>query len=63
MQRTIANYSHYAGPYIPMTYLFYKWIFVPFDPLHSFLLPSTPDPSPLAATFLFSVYELGVLVF
>ena len=59
MQHSITNYSHYARPYIPMTYLFYNWMFIPFDPLHSFHLPSTPNPTPQAATNLFSVCELG----
>ena len=59
MQHSITNCSHYAGPYIPMTHLRSNWMFIPFDPLPSFRLPSTPNPTPLAATNLFSVCELG----
>ena len=33
MQYIIINYSHYAVHYIPGTYLFYNWNFVPFDSL------------------------------
>ena len=44
MQQYIINYSHYALNYIPMSYLFYSWKFIPFHPLTPFthqLLPTS----------------------
>ena len=32
MQYSITNYSHHTVPYTPMTFSFYNWKFVPFDP-------------------------------
>ena len=50
MQYSITNYSHHAVPSIHMTYLFYNWKFLLFEPLHPFR-----HPLPLATANLFSV--------
>ena len=34
------NFSHHVAHFISRTYLSYNWKFVPFEHLHSFLLPS-----------------------
>ena len=34
MQYNIVDYIHHAVYYIPTTYLFYNWKFVPLDSLH-----------------------------
>ena len=45
MQYSIINYSHHAIRYIPRTYLFYNWKFVPFDlPLP--ISPTSPPSRP-----------------
>ena len=36
------NHSHYAVHYIPMTYSFYNWKFVPFDSFRLFWPPLIP---------------------
>ena len=51
MQYSVINCRHHAIHYLPRMYLFYKWKFVLFDPLHPFYLP----PQPLATTSQFSV--------
>ena len=45
MQHNIIDYSHHAVHYIPVTYLFYNWKFVPLETLHPFCLPPNPLPS------------------
>ena len=55
----IINYSHHAVHYIPVTYLFNNWKFVPFDHLHPFCPFLTPCL--LAITNLYSV-SLSCLV-
>ena len=42
MQHSITNHSHHAVYYLPMTYLFYNWNFVPFDPIDPFHHPPAP---------------------
>ena len=42
MQYSLMNYSCHAVHYIPRTYLFYNWKFIPFDPLHPFCPPPPP---------------------
>ena len=49
----IVDYIPYAVHYISMTYLFYKWKFVPLILFICFTLP--PFPLPLSITNLFSV--------
>ena len=46
----LINSSHHAIHYIPKTYLFYSWKFVPFNPLYLF----HPPPS-LTTDDLFSL--------
>ena len=50
---TIIGYIPYGVHYIPMTYLFYTWKFVPLDPF--FILPKTPFQKrvPLATRTLY----------
>ena len=31
MQFSVVNYGHHAAHYIPMTNLFYSWIYLPFE--------------------------------
>ena len=65
-QYSTVNCSHHAVYYIPLTYLFYNWKFIPFDFLHSF--PTSPHPTSddhqsisvsasLVVTFFFSFLD------
>ena len=40
LQYSIINYSHHTVHFIPVTYLFYNWKFVPFDALRQFCPPA-----------------------
>ena len=44
MQYGFTNYSHHAVHYIPITYLFYDWEFVPLNPFHLFHPYLNPSP-------------------
>lgn len=53
---TIINYSCEMVHYISMTYLFYNWKFVPFDPFYPFGAHPPNLALPLA-TISFSLYS------
>ena len=52
MQYSIINCGHHSVHYSPLTYLFYSWNFVHFDPRH----PPCPSPTPHLATTTDSLY-------
>ena len=58
MQYGFTNYSHHAVHYIPITYLFYDWEFVPLNPFHSFCPPPTTIALKTTNTFSASIVLL-----